>query len=193
VWLRATFWLGVTVSLAGMAAGLLYSIQRDRSLPRLRLAYYPGIEQLVDAGEYRQALDQFDVAIDLDFLRRVQIYQEIARIALQNDELDDHLRAWDNLIKLRAIDALTQVNLSSFGFRRGKPGDYRQTEELSRELRRQLPHQPGVNCNLGFVLLAQDRLDEAEQFFIQALQVNPYFGPARQGLAGVQKARALHE
>ncbi|MFP6766782.1 MAG: tetratricopeptide repeat protein, partial [Planctomycetaceae bacterium] len=167
----------MTVSLAGMVAGLLYSIQRDRSLPRLQLAYYPGIEQLVDAGEYRQALDQFNIAIHLDFLRRVRIYREIAQIALHNGDVDDHIRAWDSLIKLRAVDALTQVNLSSFALRRGEPGGYRQTEELSRELLRELPYQPGVNCNLGFVLLAQDRLDAAEQFFVQALQMNPYFGP----------------
>ena len=134
--LRASFWLGAVVLLGGMVLGLLYSVGRDRTLPRLQLAYYSGIEKLVESGDYRQALDQLNVAIELDFLSRVRIHEEIAQIAMKNGQLDDHIAACRALIKAGAADELTSLNLAGSLLIRGATGDHRQAEEISRQLLR---------------------------------------------------------
>ncbi|MFP6670199.1 MAG: hypothetical protein VB857_02195, partial [Pirellulaceae bacterium] len=162
--LRVSFWLGAIVILGAMVLGLLYSAGRDRTLPSLQLAYYPGIAKLVEAGEYRQALDQLNVAIELDFLSRVRIHQEIAQIAMTNGQLDDHIAACRALITAGAADEVTSLNLSGSLLMRSATGDHRRAEELSRELLQKYPNHPAVNCNLGAALLGQDQLVEAEQY-----------------------------
>ncbi|MDE0734464.1 MAG: tetratricopeptide repeat protein [Pirellulaceae bacterium] len=179
--------------LAGMLGGLLYSLQRDQALPYLKLAYYPAIDRMVAAGEYRAALDQLAVAIHLDFLSRERIYDEIARIAMTNGQLDDHIRASRGLMDLGVIDSLTRINLAGSLLLRGKPGDYPEAEQLSRQLLDELPSQPEVNCNLGAALLAQNKPEEARPYFQRALQVDPGFSPAQQGLLRIQQVRPFDE
>ena len=191
--LRASFWLGAIVILGAMVLGLLYSAGRDRTLPSLQLAYYPGIAKLVEAGEYRQALDQLNVAIELDFLSRVRIHQEIAQIAMNNGQLDDHIAACRALITAGAADEVTSLNLSGSLLMRSATGDHRRAEELSRELLQKYPNHPAVNCNLGASLLGQDQLVEAEQYFLRALELEPGLLPAQAGLAKVREVKATRE
>ena len=191
--LRVSFWLGAIVILGSMVLGLLYSAGRDRTLPSLQLAYYPGIEKLVEAGEYRQALDQLNVAIELDFLSRVRIHQEIAQIAMTNGQLDDHIAACRALIKAGAADEVTSLNLSGSLLMRSATGDHGRAEELSRELLQKYPNHPAVNCNLGAALLGQDQLVEAEQYFLRALELEPGLLPAQAGLAKVREVKAIRE
>ena len=176
-----------------MSAGLFYSLQRDRALPYLKLAYYPAIDRMVAAGEYRAALDQLAVGIHLDFLSRERIYEEIARIAMTNGQLDDHIRASHGLQDLGVFNPLMRINLAGSLLLRGNPGDYLEAEQISRQLLDELPDQPEVNCNLGSALLAQGKPEQAEPYFQQALQVHPSFRPAQQGLQRIQHWRALHE
>ena len=176
-----------------MVVGLLYSIKRERTLPRLQLAYYPGIERLVDSGDYRQALDQLGVAIHLDFLSRVRIYQEIAQIAMQAGELDDHIRACNALFEIGAADEVVRLNLASSLVIRGASGDHLQAEKLSRDLLEKFPGHPAVNCNLGAALLGQDQVDEAEKYFVRALELKPGLLPAQAGLAKIRQVRESHE
>ena len=187
------FRLATAVLVVGMIGGLLHSLQRDQALPYLRLAYYPAIEKLVEAGEYREALDQLRIAIDLDFLSRVRIHEEIAAIALKDNAVDDHIRACEDLMDLQVADPMIRVNLTGSLLRRGQPADIRKAETLSRRLLEDFPGQPEVNCNLGAALLAQGKVDEAEFYFRRALEVNPVLGPAQQGLMIIQQERGSDE
>ena len=176
-----------------MLGGLLYSFQRDRALPYVKLAYHPAIDRMVAAGEYRAALDQLAVAIHLDFLSRQRIYEEIASIAMTNGEVDDHIRASRGLIDLGVTDPLTRINLAGSLLLRGNTGDYPEAEQLSRQLLDELPDRPEVNCNLGSALLAQGKPDQAQPYFQRALSVDPGFRPAQLGLQRIQQWRALDE
>lgn len=194
--LRASFWLGAVVLLGGMIFGLLYSVGRDRSLPRLQLAYYSAIEKLVQAGEYRQALDQLDIAIELDFLSLENIYKmmdQIEQITVTNNQLDDHIAACQALIKAGAAYELTYLNLSGSLLRRGKSGDYQYAEEISRQLLEEFPNHPGVNCNLGAALLEQQQLEQATSYFERALELEPGLPQAQAGLAKVREVKAARE
>ena len=176
-----------------MLVGLLYSFQRDQALPYVKLAYHPAIDRMVAAGEYRAALDQLAVAIHLDFLSRQRIYEEIASIAMTNGEVDDHIRASRGLIDLGVTDPLTRINLAGSLLLRGNPGDYPEAEQLSRQLLDELPDRPEVNCNLGAALLYQNKPGEARTYFQRALQVDPGFSPAQQGLLRVQQVSPFDE
>ena len=194
--LRASYWLGAIILPGAMVVGLFYCVGRDGAPPRLPLAYYPGINELVEEGEYQRALDQVDVACHLDFLSRGRISVEIKRISdlsLQRGQLDDHIRASNLLIGLGADDEETSLNLSGSLLRRGASGDYRQAEKLCRELLQKDRNSSKVNCNLGAALLYQDRLDEAEQYFQRALGLDPGLFEARRGLARIQELRGSHE
>ena len=191
--LRASFWLGAIVLLGGMVLGLLYSVGRDRSLPRLQLAYYPAVAKLVQAGEYRQALDELNVAIELDFLSRVRIYEEIGQIAMQNGQLDDHIAACQALIKVGAADEVTHLNLSGSLLMRGKSGDHQRAEEISRQLLEEYPNHPAINCNLGAALLGQRQLEQAASYFERALELEPGLPQAQAGLAKIAEVKATHE
>ena len=191
--LRTSFWLGAFVLLGGIVLGLLYSIGRDSSLPRLQLAYYPAIEKLVQAGEYRQALDQLNIAIELDFLSRIRIYEEISQIAMQNGQLDDHIEACQALIQADAANDVTRLNLSGSLLMRGKVGDHQRAEQISRQLLQQYPDEAAINCNLGAALLGQQQWDQAAGYFERALELEPGLLQAQAGLAKIEEVKATHE
>ena len=112
---------------------------------------------------------------------------------MTNGDVDDHIRASRGLIDLGVTDPLTRINLAGSLLLRGNPGDYPEAEQLSRQLLDELPDRPEVNCNLGAALLYQNKPGEARTYFQRALQVDPGFSPAQQGLLRVQQVSPFDE
>lgn len=188
--MRTTFWLGAAILLGAMVVGLFYSLGQDRALPRVQLAYYPDIEKLVGEREYRRALDQIGVALHLDFLARGRIIDEIRMISFlswEQGRWEDNIRASNLLIELKAADEETYFLLATSLLSRGEKGDYSRSERLSRELLKEFPNQPEVNCNLGEALLYQQRWQEAEQYLVRALELEPRLQTR------IQEMRRSHE
>jgi Flp pilus assembly protein TadD len=127
-------------------------------------AAFEDSEEAVDAAPETQAEDATDEPVDED---------------ATDVGLDDELELSEELVADEEPGEATAAAASVLGFTASRAiwnGDYAQALELWRRAAAQDPLSPTVRANLGYMLMLNDRLDEALAECRRALELNPTAG-----------------
>ena len=158
----------------------------ERSLaidPRQAKAHNNLALALVELGRIDAAATHFKASLDLD--PRAEIYSDLGFAMARLGRTDEALANYRKALDLDPNCASAHLNLAVVSVQAGDLG------AAESHYRAALPGRPTaeVHNGLGFVLVRQDRADDAFAEFRRAIEIDPRYVPAYNNLAEALAAR----
>ena len=173
----------------GQSALALSSLQEATSLnPRMALYHDTLGMLLLDLGRVDQAVAELNKALDID-PHRGDTYFHLGTALAEARQWDGAVAAYRKAIAQPSL-TVTDYAHQNLGLALFHLGRYREAEDALRFALSVDPDLQAAYYNLGLVLTAEKRPDEAKAFFRRARQIAP---ETPFGRAAIERLRALGE
>jgi len=188
---KITNWLGLCLFGAMLFTGAVESFRSKGRLPGISLIFGTYIYDLVNQGEYEQAVRQMKIAIDINVSLRARLNLELAEIAKQHGDTQTMVSA---LLASRAIhpfDDAQPYNDLTYGLLslNRSSDDLQLAVQVAREGLNRFPQYAPLYCNLGAARYALGEYEESFHCFQHALLINPNLKQAQIGMSMFQRGQ----
>ncbi len=146
--------------------------------PHARIGHLWRGNVLRDAGKFKEAIDEYGIA--LDFIEDAQVYYNRGLAYQIQNRMEEALDDYRHALKLQPVYPLAHINLGQLEYLRGR------TEEARKQFEAAALEAPQLAMpfyNLGVLEGARKNFEKAAGFYRQALERDPALSDARANLA----------